>query len=78
MSEYFHEVNQSLTVLWLQSSKAYQVHPASGFPLEFPSKSSYKLFLRNYKDTTLDRVALTSWVLQPENFCSCKNNVHIR
>lgn len=74
-SEYFLEVNQSLTVLWLQSSKVYQAHPASEFPSGFPQKSSYKLFLRNYIGMFLDHVALTSWVLQLENFCSCKNNV---
>lgn len=35
-SEYFHEVNRSLTVLWLQSSKVCQAHPASELPLGFP------------------------------------------
>lgn len=77
-SEYFHKVNQNLTVLWLQSSKVCQAHPAAELPLAFPQKSSYKLFLRNYISKILDHVALTSWVLQLENFCSCKNNICIR
>lgn len=34
-SGYFQEANQCLTVLWLQSSKAYQTHPASEFPSGF-------------------------------------------